>query len=241
MNKYSKFDNTSYILGISLIVEALLLIPEQINKVYLSSKANSNKELDKLLNLCKTNNIPIEENDLLIQKLSIKENCYGIGIFNKYHKQLSTNKHLVLYGFNDEGELGTVLRSATSFDFEDVVLINSSIDIFDPKVIRASMGSFFHLNIKEYTSFNEYLKDYQYTLYPFASYSKHELSSLTFKEPFSIIIPQKLSDLNNMFENTYYVSHITNNDISLGSLSSIILNYVYHQTLSDKNISYKAH
>lgn len=239
MNKYDVNDHTSYILGISLIVEALKEVPSVVKKVYLSSKANKNKELDKLIELCNKNSIEIEEDDLLISKLSLKENCYGIGIFEKYSLPLETKKHLVLYNFNNEGELGTIFRSAVSFDFKDVIIVNSDIDIYSPKVIRASMGSFFHLNIKKYSDIDEYFKEYNYPIYPFVSNGNRELSSIKFKEPYSLIIPQNYHDLDNRFIESYYIKHNVE-EISLSSLSSIVLNYAYHQSVNDKNISYKA-
>ena len=236
MNKYTNTDEYSYILGISLIVEALLEVPKHVCKVYLSSKAHKNVELDKLLLLCKEYSIEIIEDDDIINKLSLKENCYGIGVFKKYSKPLSTKKHLVLYGFNSEGELGTIMRSAVSFDYKDVVIVNSNIDVYSPKVIRASMGSFFHLNIKTYYDISEYFKDYNYNIYPFTADGTKELSSIKFMLPYSIIIPQNYHDLDNHFIDAYYVKHNNSDKISLASLSSIVLNFAYHQSASDKNI-----
>lgn len=241
MNKYSINDSTSYILGISLIVEALKEVPKEVKKVYLSSKANKNVELDKLLSLCEGNNIEVETNDLVIDKLSLKENCYGIGVFNKYSSELQTKKHLVLYNFDNEGELGTILRSAVSFDFKDVVIVNSNIDVFNPKVIRTSMGSFFHLNIKQYDDIDDYFKEYNYNIFPFTSNGKKELNSIKFNEPYSIIVPCNYHDLDDRFIESYYIKHQNLDEISLTSLSSIVLNYAYHQSVNDKNTSYKVH
>lgn len=235
MEKYQRNDPSSYILGISLIVEALLEVPEKVLKVYLSSKANKNKELDKLLELCKKHDIEVLEDDKTIDKLSLKENCYGIGIFEKYNRELNSDKHLVLHGFNNFGELGTIIRSAVSFDFRDIVLVDSDIDYFDPKVIRASMGSFFHTNIKQYASLDDYLKAYNYNIYPFTGDDNRELKSIKIKKPYSIIIPNNYHDLDNRFLESYYLKH-KNIDVSLTSLSSIVFNYFYHQSVSDTNI-----
>ena len=231
MEKYSIETKTSYILGISLIVEALKETANTIVKVYLSSKANKNSELDKLIDLCKINNVPIIEDDEFIHKISLKENCYGVGVFNKYQKELETDKHLVLYKFNDEGEFGTIIRSATSFDYKDIVLIDSNIDIYNPKVIRASMGSFFHVNIKKYSTLNEYFDDYKYNIYPFSSDGNRELKTLKFTKPYSIIIPGNYHLLDDMFIDACYIKHSNFEEISLTSLSSIVLNYAYHLNL----------
>lgn len=235
MEKYQSNDSYSYILGISLIVEALLTVPETLKVVYLSSKANKNKELQKLIELCDKYHIEIIEDDKVIDKLSLKENCYGIGIFEKYQKELNTKKHLVLHGFNNFGELGTIIRSAVSFDFSDIVLVDSDIDYFNPKVIRASMGSFFHTNIKKYNTLDDYLKAYNYNIYPFTGDGNKELKSIKILKPYSIIIPSNYHDLDNRFIESYYIKH-KNKDVSLTSLSSIVFNYFYHQNVNDKNI-----
>lgn len=233
MEKYKSSDEYSYILGISLTIEALKKVPEKILKVYTSSKAIKNEQFNHLLELTNKYNIEVIEEDKVIEKLSVKDNCYGIGVFKKFHNELNTNKHIVLYKFSDYGELGTIFRSAVSFNFKDIVLIDNSIDYFDPKTVRASMGSIFHLNIKEYKSFDDYFKDYKYNLYPFISNGKKELNSLELKKPYSLVIPQNYYDLDNIFKEGCYIKHKGFDTMSLSSLSSILFNYAY-QNDNDK-------
>lgn len=228
MENYKSIDSYSYILGISLTVEALKKVPLYIEKVYICSRLIKNDQYDKLLNLTNKYNIPVIEDDRIIEKLSIKENCYGIGVFKKFYHDLKTNKHIVLYKFSDFGELGTIFRSAVSFDFKDIILIDAKIDYFDPRVVRASMGSIFHLNIKEYKNIDAYLKDYdKQNIYPFVSFGSKELKTLVLERPYSLIIPQNYYDLDNIFKDGYYLKHQGFDDISLSSLSSIVFNYCY--------------
>ena len=239
MEKYRSSDTHSYILGISLTIEALLNVPEYIDRVYLSSKAIKNNQYYKLLKLCLENNIELYEDDKVIDNLSVKENCYGIGVFKKFYKELESDSHIVLYGFNDYGELGTIMRSATSFNFKDIILVNSDIDYFDPRVVRASMGSIFHLNIKKYAELKDYLNEYKYNIYPFISKGNHELKTLKLKRPYSLIIPQKYKELDDIFTEGYYLKHKDNEDISLSSLSSIVFNYCYGQNVNDTHNDHK--
>lgn len=229
MENYKSIDSYSYILGISLTIEALKKVPLYIEKVYICSKLIKNDQYDKLLNLTNKYNIPVIEDDRVIEKLSIKENCYGIGVFKKFYQDLKTDKHIVLYKFSDFGELGTIFRSAVSFDFKDIILIDAKIDYFDPRVVRASMGSIFHLNIKEYKNIDAYLKDYdKQNIYPFVSFGSKELKTLVLERPYSLIIPQNYYDLDNIFKDGYYLKHQGFDDISLSSLSSIVFNYCYN-------------
>ena len=137
MEKYQKDFDYSYCLGMSLTMEALLQKPDFVKEVILSEKAYKNSQLDHLLDLCEKHNIKIVYDDKTIDKLSIKENCYCIGVFDKFYFKPEGRRHIVLYGFNDYGELGTVLRSSIAFDFHDIILVSSQIDYFDPRCIRA--------------------------------------------------------------------------------------------------------
>lgn len=46
---------------------------------------------------------------------------------------------------SDPGNLGTLLRTALSFNFDAVFLLKGSVDPFNDKVIRAAKGALFHL------------------------------------------------------------------------------------------------
>jgi len=54
---------------------------------------------------------------------------------------------LILDRLQDPGNLGTIIRSAVAFNFDSIILSNDSVDLYNPKVIRASEGMIFHINI----------------------------------------------------------------------------------------------
>ncbi|MBQ3295156.1 MAG: hypothetical protein IJH00_01540 [Erysipelotrichaceae bacterium] len=229
MNRYQKEDRTSYSLGMSLTIEALKHRSTYVEEVILSEKALKNEQFSYLLELCEANDIKPVYDDKLIEKLSVKENCYCIGIFRKFHENRFGKDHIVLYGFNDFGELGTVLRSAVSFDFKDIVLIDCDIDYFDPRCIRSSMGSIFHTNIVSYDSFAEYSIVYpKQNICAFVSQADKELKELSLKSPYSLLISQDYKALDRMFENEYMIRHENDREISLSVRSSIILSVAYH-------------
>lgn len=228
MNRYSGKDETSYILGISLTIEAIRHIPEKMECVYLSSRCIRNRQYDELIALCRKNSIEVIEDDKVIDTLSVKENCYGIGVFRKYRTELSGNRHIILYGFNDYGELGTIMRSAAAFDFSDIILVDSAVDYFDPRTVRASMGAIFHLNVKTADSLNEIIREYGDNLYAFTGDGRIELGSITFPDSYALLIPQKYHELDGRFKKAHYVDH-EGDEISLSALSSIVFNYCYHQ------------
>lgn len=53
---------------------------------------------------------------------------------------------LILDELQDPGNIGTLIRSAVAFNFNDVYFINCA-DVFSEKIIRASMGAIFKINI----------------------------------------------------------------------------------------------
>lgn len=55
--------------------------------------------------------------------------------------------YFVCEGISDPGNLGTIIRIADAFDFSAVILTDGSVDPFNEKAIRASMGSCFHIPI----------------------------------------------------------------------------------------------
>lgn len=65
----------------------------------------------------------------------------------------SENRLLLLYQVGNPANLGAILRSAHWFGIKTVLLSEGSVDFTHPKVIRSSMGSFFHLEIIDRVDF----------------------------------------------------------------------------------------
>jgi TrmH family RNA methyltransferase len=53
----------------------------------------------------------------------------------------------VLYAVRDPGNAGTILRSADAAGADAVVFTDTSVDVYNPKTVRASAGSLFHLPV----------------------------------------------------------------------------------------------
>ena len=63
---------------------------------------------------------------------------------------------LSLYSLRDPGNLGAVIRSAVAFGVDHIVLSADSADIYNPKTVRAAMGTMFGVKIsmvKDFASF----------------------------------------------------------------------------------------
>ena len=71
---------------------------------------------------------------------------------------------LVLDEISDPGNLGTIIRLADWFSIKKIVCSENSVDMFNNKVIQASMGSVFRVNIK-YKNLNSYLSSINTKIY----------------------------------------------------------------------------
>ena len=64
--------------------------------------------------------------------------------------KITTNsKFVYLHEIQDPGNAGTILRSADATGFSGVITSPSSVDIYSPKVVRASAGSLWHIPVYE--------------------------------------------------------------------------------------------
>ena len=54
---------------------------------------------------------------------------------------------IVLDNIQDPGNLGTIIRSAVAFNFDSIILSETCVDLYNPKVIRASEGMLFNINV----------------------------------------------------------------------------------------------
>ena len=50
-------------------------------------------------------------------------------------------------GINDPGNLGTIIRTADAAGFGGVILSECTVDLYNPKTVRSSMGSFFNIPV----------------------------------------------------------------------------------------------
>ena len=75
------------------------------------------------------------------------------------------NKLLLLDGLQDPGNLGTIIRSATAFGVDTICLSEDSVDLYNPKVIRATQGMLFHIPIVR-TNLEKMIVPYQQKGYP---------------------------------------------------------------------------
>ncbi len=65
---------------------------------------------------------------------------------------------LSLYSLRDPGNLGAVIRSAVAFGVQHIVLSADSADIYNPKTVRAAMGTMFGVKITAVSDFASFIE-----------------------------------------------------------------------------------
>ena len=70
-----------------------------------------------------------------------------IGVCQKKNELDIKDKVLVLDNIQDPGNLGTIIRSALAFNIDTIILSDDTVDLYNSKVVRATQGMLFHINI----------------------------------------------------------------------------------------------
>ncbi len=200
--KYKKDMEHSYVLGPFPVFELIKSKPEKVIKVIVSEKFNDSEKLEKL---CGEKGIDFQIDDKTLSRISDKEVCYAAAVFEKFNSSLSKqDNHIVLQSPSDMGNLGTIIRTILGFGIKDLVIIKPCADVFNPKVIRASMGALFKLRIAVFESFEEYQKefDHERDMFPFMLNSSKVLTPYTVPktQKYSLIFGNEASGLPDKFK-----------------------------------------
>ena len=83
-----------------------------------------------------------------MQKISNQKSIsYNAAVVKFIPEDSIKNNVLIIDGLQDPGNLGTIIRSGIAFGFTDFVLSLNSVDVYNEKVIRATEGMIFHVNV----------------------------------------------------------------------------------------------
>ena len=103
--------------------------------------------------------------DAVFDKISAEKSPEGIicvaKYIDKFHKIVTINnidqsavypigpkeRIMLLESVRDPGNLGTIIRSAAAFGIDRLIISEDCADLYNPKTVRASMGTIFHRQI----------------------------------------------------------------------------------------------
>lgn len=78
--------------------------------------------------------------------------------------QLKQKFTLVLDGVQDPGNLGTIIRTADWFGIENIICSPDTVDVYNPKVVQATMGSLARIRV-HYAELAAYLAKLELPVY----------------------------------------------------------------------------
>ena len=99
-------------------------------------------------------------------------------------------KYLVLDNVQDPNNLGTILRSAEAFGVNGVVMSSDCCDVFNPKVVRGSMGAVFRVPVLTVDSLSAWFIDNPQlnTYAAVVDSSAEKVTEICFQEPCAVVV-----------------------------------------------------
>ncbi len=97
--------------------------------------------------------------DAIMKKISHNESLNDIVAVCDFYevKAKNTNKIVYLDNVQDPGNVGTIIRTALAFGFDQVVLANNSVHKYNYKLISAAKGSMFFMPVTESLDLDDYI------------------------------------------------------------------------------------
>ena len=229
IKKYQKKFEYSYAFGAYPVLDLLKNHSDKVYTVFFKREGLQSVGIEEIQRICREKNIYMEENDRVIEKIALKENTYVVAVFKKYvSKILENENHIVLVNPSNMGNLGTIIRTMLGFNVKDLAIIRPGVDIFDPLVIRSTMGALFNMRFEYFNTIEEYIGRFpNQNLYPFMLKGSKSIKDITFVKPYSILQGNESTGLDEKYVNigeSVFIPHSPNIDsLNLSVATSIAL------------------
>lgn len=156
-NKYDQY----VVEGFKMVGEAFEA-DQDIDFIVVVESIKDDKKTKSLLSFAEKESVPVYHTDEKeFYKLSSLETPPGIlAVIYKIKEYVTENvPYLILDCIKDPGNLGTIIRTADWFGFENIVIGAGSVDMYNPKVLQSTMGSVFHVNFVQNQDLSIFVRD----------------------------------------------------------------------------------
>ncbi len=148
--KYRVANQLFFAEGIKVIQE---LVESNFELVHLYTTQN---DFDEVSNAKKT---LIHESDLKkISALSTSNTCLALFKIPISKKIIESGLIIALDSIRDPGNLGTIMRLCDWFGIDQLICSKETVDIYNPKVVQATMGSIARVNVN-YIDLNIFISE----------------------------------------------------------------------------------
>ena len=111
----------------------------------------SKKMYDKYSSYLSGDKIYILEENEIKKRSNLKNNIVGFSVAKTKKNNINNLNFddiiIALDSVNDPGNLGTIIRIADWFNVKNIICSKNTVDLYNPKTIQASMGSFTRVNL----------------------------------------------------------------------------------------------
>ncbi len=76
----------------------------------------------------------------------------------KNEVDLNQDLYLILDGVQDPGNIGTIIRTCDSLDIRQIIVPKGTCDVYNPKVVRSTMGAIFRTKVIEFENISDIIK-----------------------------------------------------------------------------------
>lgn len=180
------------------IVEECIDINHPIENIVYSDDLFSAQGGEALFNRIKHDRRLINIPSKLYREISDTETPQGILAVVKFEINSITNASigdnpfiLLLDKVKDPGNMGTIIRTADAFGIDGIIVTDGCVDVYNPKVVRATMGSIFRVPIYNETNGAEIikkLKDKGMTIYSTSLEESRYIQNVDFNKSCVLII-----------------------------------------------------
>jgi len=139
----------------------------EIESLFYTVKAEENLRIKQILKNAEKRGIElIQTKRNILEKISDTVTSQGIAGVVKIKDFTSDTLFkrrpeflLALDSIKDPGNMGTLIRTADAFGVDGIILSEDCVDLFNPKVVRSTMGSIFHLPILKDIDLSDFLSN----------------------------------------------------------------------------------
>jgi len=161
LKKYRELRKIFFVEGARIVKEALMSSAE-IEEIIISEKALENEDIADAIRMaiklgCDTYTV----SETVFKSISETKNPQGILATIKMAdcdleemiiaKSIDVHEYekyfVILDEIKDPGNMGTIIRTADAAGFKGVIVSKGCVDVYNPKVLRSTMGSIFHIPI----------------------------------------------------------------------------------------------
>lgn len=152
------------------VLEGARLVFDVLNSFYKvkyfliteSAYEKYSSQADEMIKLCEQSYIISEEISEKLSDTKSSQGVFAVCFMNKSNDfTLSDNaKVIALDNVQDPGNLGAIIRTAEALGI-DAVIVGGGCDLYNPKALRATMGSALRINIKQTDNLESVLTEFK--------------------------------------------------------------------------------